>query len=158
GRVRLADIDTTGVSNGAITPEARTITGDPNPNFTAGFSNTFSYAGFRLNANLNGVYGNTILNLNLVRLEGGSPATNILAERYHDAWTATNPNGKFPKAGFTPGTIGSDITSDLLEDGSYLRLGSLTLDAGVPDRFLRGGITSARLFVTGSNLITWTHY
>lgn len=158
GGVRLADFDTTGASKGAITPEDRTIIGDPNPKFTGGFSNTFSYAGLRLSANLNGVYGNKILNLNLVRLEGGSPATNILADRYHDAWSATNPNGAFPKAGFTPGTIGSDITSDLLEDGSYLRLGSVTLDAAVPDRFLRGGLTSARLYITGSNLITWTHY
>src|SRR4029079_16064753 len=60
---------------------------------------------------------------------------------------------------FTPGTTGSDITSDLLEDGSYLRLRSLTLDVALPERLLaRYGLTNSRVYVNGANLMTWTHY
>jgi hypothetical protein len=40
-----------------------------------------------------------------------------------------------------------------------LRLRSVTLEFTIPERVIaRYGISNARLFVTGSNLATWTHY
>jgi TonB-dependent starch-binding outer membrane protein SusC len=145
--------------DGAITPDDRTIIGDPNPKFNAGWLNTLSYGRFRVTSMLDGVYGNKILNLNNVRLDQGSPGTNIIANRFLDAWSPDNPNAEFPRVNFTPGTIGSDITSDLLEDGSFLRLRNLTLDVALPERFLaRYGLSDTRMYVTGSNIATWTHY
>jgi TonB-linked SusC/RagA family outer membrane protein len=158
----LAGVDANGNRtgpDGKIDANDRTIIGDPNPKYNMGFMNGFSFRAFRLSAMMDAVHGNTILNLNNVRLEAGSPATNIIADRYLDSWTPTNPNAKYPRINFTPGTIGSDITSDLLEDGSFLRLRSLTLDAGLPDRLVsRYGLTSTRVYVTASNLKTWTNY
>ncbi|HXT15390.1 MAG TPA: TonB-dependent receptor [Gemmatimonadaceae bacterium] len=162
GDVKLLDVaDTLGrpIPDGRIDAHDRTIIGDPNPKFTAGWQNTFSFGRFRLSSMMDAVYGNKILNMNNVRLEQGSPGTNIVADRFTDAWTPTNPDAKFPRVNFTPGTIGSDITSDLLEDGSFLRLRSLTLDAAVPERLLsRAGLSNTRVYVTGANLYTWTHY
>ncbi|MEP6494838.1 MAG: TonB-dependent receptor [bacterium] len=158
----LAGVDSLGHPtgpDGKIDANDRTIIGDPNPKFNAGFMNTFSFRSFRLSAMMDAVSGNKILNLNNVRLEAGSPATNVVADRYLDSWTPTNPNAKYPRINFTPGTIGSDITSDLLEDGSFLRLRSLTFDVGLPDRLVsRYGLTATRVYVTGANLVTWTHY
>ena len=148
-----------GKPDGAVTADDRTIIGDPNPKFNAGWSNTFKLGRFRLSTMMDAQYGNDILNLNDVRLEAGSPATNILAERYLDAWSTTNTGGRYPRINFTPGTTGSDITSDLLEDGSFLRLRSITLDYALPDRLIsRYGVSSTRVYVTGANLKTWTHY
>ena len=145
--------------DGVMSADDRTIIGSPQPKFTAGWLNAFTYGRFRLSSMMDAVYGNKILNLNDVRLEAGSPATNILAERYLDAWTPTNTGGAFPRVNFTPGTTGSDITSDLLDDGSFLRLRSITLDAAVPERFLsRYGLSATRVYVTGANLVTLTHY
>lgn len=145
--------------DGAVSADDRTIIGDPNPKFAGGWQNTFTLGHFRLSGFLDGVYGNKILNLNNVRLEQGSPGTNVIADRFLDAWTPTNPDARFPRVNFTPGTIGSDITSDLLEDGSYLRLRTVTLDYGLPDRLLsRYGLSNTRIYVTGTNLHTWTHY
>jgi len=145
--------------DGAITPDDRTIIGDPNPKFTAGWQNQFTFGRFRLSSLMDATYGNKILNLNDVRLIQGSPGTNIISDRYFDAWTASNTGADFPRINFTPGTTGSDITSDLLEDGSYLRLRSITLDVQVPERLLaRYGLTNTRAYITGSNLVTWTHY
>ncbi len=166
GDVKLIDISGPLDSLGRLTPpdgkidaNDRTIIGDPNPKFSGGWQNTFTLGAFRLSSLLDGVYGNKILNLNNVRLEQGSPGTNIIADRYLDAWTPSNTGAEFPRVNFTPETIGSDITSDLLEDGSYLRLRSVTLDMGLPDRLLaRYGISNTRLYVTGTNLVTWTHY
>ena len=166
GDVKLLDINgvdstgkLTGRPDGKIDANDRTIIGDPNPKFSAGWMNTFTLGRFRLSSMMDGVYGNKILNLNNVRLDAGSPATNVIADRYLDAWTPTNPDAAFPRVNFTPGTIGSDITSDLLEDGSFLRLRSVTLDVAVPERLLsRYGLSSTRVYVTGANLVTWTHY
>lgn len=155
GDAKLVDVD----GDGAITENDRTIIGDPNPKFTGGWMNTITYGRFRLSGMIDGVYGNKLLNLNNVRLDQGSPGTNIIADRYFDAWTPSNENAEFPRINFTPGTISSDITSDLLEDGSFLRLRNLTLDVAVPERFLaRYGLSDTRVYVTGSNLVTLTHY
>jgi len=155
GDVKLVDLD----GDGAITSADRTIIGDPNPKYTAGWLNTVTFGRFHFNGLIDIVHGNQILNLNNVRLEQGSPGTNILADRYTDAWTPTNPNAKFPRINFTPGTIGSDITSDLLESGSFVRLRSLTLDYALPDRLLgRYGVSATKLFITGTNLKTWSDY
>ena len=65
-----------------------------------------------------------------------------------------------PRINFTPGTIGSDITSDLLEDGSFVRLRSVTLDCPLPDALLsrvRRRRTRASTS-PASNWKTWTHY
>jgi TonB-linked SusC/RagA family outer membrane protein len=155
GDAKLVDIN----HDGAITSADRTIIGDPNPKFTGGWMNTFTFRRVRLSTMMDFARGNQILNLNNIRLEQGSPATNIIADRYLDAWTPTNPNGKYPRINFTPGTIGSDITSDLLEDGSFVRLRSITLDYPLPDRLLsRYGLSMTRVYATLSNWKTWTDY
>ncbi len=155
GDVKILDIN----HDGQITADDRTIIGDPNPKYTIGLMNTFSWSRFQLSGLLDGVHGNKLLNLNNVRLDQGSPGTNIIADRYLDAWTPTNPNAKYPRINFTPGTIGSDITSDLLEDGSFLRLRSVTFDIALPDRLIsRYGVSATKVFVTGTNLVTWTQY
>ena len=52
-----------------------------------------------------------------------------------------------------------DVTDNLLEDGSYLRLRSLTLSYILPRSFVGGyGFTNARVYVTGTNLFTATDY
>ncbi len=155
GDAKLVDVN----GDGAITPADRTIIGDPNPSYTGGWMNTFSFRKVRLSTMMDFTRGNKILNLNNIRLEQGSPATNVVADRWLDSWTVSNPNAKFPRINFTPGTIGSDITSDLLEDGSFVRLRSVTLDYPLPDRLMsRYGISMTRVYVTVSNWKTWTDY
>ncbi len=155
GDSRLADVN----GDGAITTDDRTIIGDPNPKYTGGWQNTVGYRGVRLTTSVDFSQGGKILNLNLVRLDGGSPATNILADRWYDSWTPTNLDAKYPRVNFTPGSIGSEMTSDLLEDGSYVRLRAVTLDYALPkDLFSRSGLTGVRVYVSGSNLLTHTKY
>ena len=166
GDVKLLDIagkpDSLGhptPPDGIVDANDRTIIGNPNPKFSAGWLNSFTLGRFQFSALMDAVYGNKILNLNNVRLEQGSPGTNIIADRFLDSWTTTNTNAAFPRVNFTPGTIGSDITSDLLEDGSFLRLRSVTVGAKLPDRILsRYGVSNAQVFLTATNIMTWTHY
>ena len=144
--------------DGVIDANDRTIIGDPTPKFSLGFQNNITWKGFQLSALVDGTYGGQMLNLNLYRLEGASPSGNILKSRFEDAWSPTNPNGKYSKIGSGIGFLGSDFTDELVESGSYARLRSLTLSRDIPARLFKGTLQNARVYVTGQNLYTWTKY
>jgi len=156
GDVILVDQD----ANDTIDSRDRTVIGDPNPSFTLGWQNTVSFRGLELSGLLQGAFGNDILNLNRWRLTGGDLATNILRERYEDRWTPQNPDAKYPRLGVnTVGAGTTDYNDLILEDGSYLRLKTVTLAYALPARWLAArGVSGARIYVTGQNLATWTDY
>ncbi|HEX2209857.1 MAG TPA: TonB-dependent receptor [Longimicrobium sp.] len=146
--------------NDTIDVRDRTVIGSPHPDYTLGWQHTFSFGGLELSGLLTGTFGNEVLNLNLWRLTGGDLATNVLRERYTDRWTPSNPHGRYPRFGVnTVGAGTTDYNDLILEDGSYLRLKTLSLAYSVPERWIRGrGFSRARLYVTGTNLVTWTDY
>ena len=155
GDMLIADID----GDKRITLDDRTIIGDPTPKFTLGLTNTLTFRDFELTGLLQGSFGGDILNVNRIRTES-SPRVNVARERVRDAWTPTNRNAKFPAVGENPNQVGpNDFTSNLLEDGSYIRLQTITLSWKVPERYVsyaRG--LGARLYVTGTNVFTITDY
>jgi len=146
--------------NDTIDFRDRTVIGDPNPSFTLGLTNTVSFRGFELSGMLQGSFGNEILNLNRWRLTGGDAATNLLRDRYEDRWTPQNPDARYPRLGVnTVGAGTTDYNDLILEDGSYLRLKTLSLAYALPARWLQArGVSMARLYVSGSNVFTWTDY
>ncbi|HEX8904365.1 MAG TPA: hypothetical protein VF771_05955 [Longimicrobiaceae bacterium] len=92
-------------------------------------------------------------------MEGGSPSSNILRERWLGRWTRENPDAKYPRAGASVGEFAQDFGSSMIEDGSYLRLRTLSLAYTLPQRWTaRRGLNAARLYATGANLVTWTNY
>jgi TonB-dependent starch-binding outer membrane protein SusC len=149
GDMLIADLD----GDGVITAKDRTNIGDPTPDFTYGFSNTFTWRQFELSGLLQGSHGGKILNVNRIRTEA-EPRANIARARWEGRWTPENPDAKYPRVGENPNTVGpNNFSSNLLEDGSYLRLRTVTLSYGAP-----AWLFGARLYVTGTNLITWTDY
>ena len=56
--------------DGVISDADQKVIGDPNPDFTFGFTNTFSYKNFELNIGLTGQVGGDILNWARYRTEG----------------------------------------------------------------------------------------
>lgn len=133
--------------------EDRTIVGDPNPDFIFGWTNNFSYKNFDLSVYLNGSVGGDVYNV--LRAE-----TNIVSvwgnqrKEVMDRWTATNPNGTYPRAHVlvNQNLLQSDF---LIEDGSFLRVQNVTLGYTIPKvSFLR----SLRVYATAQNLLTITGY
>jgi hypothetical protein len=58
-------------------------------------------------------------------------------------------------------SVGTDLTDWLLEDGSFLRLRTVTLSHAIPTKWLGSALRSvnnANLYVTGQNLATFTKY
>jgi len=141
-----------------INGDDRTIIGNPNPSYVVGWQNNVSFKGFEFSMLFDGVRGNQILNLNNLRLNGASPTLNVTRQRVADAWTPENPNGKYQRIGSGAGFLNADITDELLEDGSFFRLRTVSLSRAIPPSWMRSKTIGARAFVTGQNLFTWTKY
>jgi TonB-dependent starch-binding outer membrane protein SusC len=155
GDARVVDLN----GDGVINDLDRTIIGDPNPDYTLGWSTTFAWRGFEVSGLLHGSFGGDVMNLNLIRVEGGSPITNITRDRFLDRWTPENPDAEYPRIGASSGSIGSNYVDVMLEDASYLRLGNVTLSYSLPQRWVGGrGLRETRVYVTGNNLHTWSKY
>ena len=158
GFVRFVDMD----GNGYIDINDRTIIGDPNPDFTYGFYTNLAVWNFTLGMSFTGCYGNDIANINLVQeTHLGSQNMNIRREAFENRWTPENPGNRYPSIESLQGANGSAqlryFTDRLIEDGSYLRLSSLSLSFHVPLReksFVKG----LDLTLAGNNLFVWTKY
>ena len=155
GDARVLDLN----GDSLINELDRTVIGDPNPDYTLGWNSTVGWRGLELSTFLHGSFGSDVLNLNLIRVEGGSPTTNVTRERFHNRWTPQNPGAEYPRIGANSASIGSNYVDTMLEDGSYLRLANVTLTYNLPGRWVSPrGLREARVYVTGSNLHTWTRY
>lgn len=137
----------------------RMVVGKANPDWTGGFSNTFSYKGFDLNALLTFVQGNNVYNAGGVYMTAGfyngfdNQTTNMV-----NAWTGPGDVTNVPRVGYFYGS-GSRNSSRWLYDGSYIRLRNVTLGYTLPKKLNSTlHITSARLYVAGLNLWTSTNY
>jgi TonB-dependent starch-binding outer membrane protein SusC len=155
GEARVLDLN----NDGVINELDLTIIGDPNPDFHLGWSSSFGWRGFELSSLLTGSFGADVMNINLTRVEGGAPNSNITRARFEDRWTPDNPNATHPRIGYSSSTIGSNYVDTMLEDGSFLRLSNLSLGYTLPANLVaRRGLRETRVFVTGTNLLTWTKY
>lgn len=142
--------------DGKITQaDDRAILGNAQPKFTGGITNTFSYKGVDLSVFLQTSYGNKIYNQQRGVLELGTGYTNATTTLL-TRWIPTNTNTDVHSAFQDPAATVSDR---FLEDGSYLRLKNLTLGYTFPQSLLKiSKIKKVRLYVTATNLITWTKY
>ena len=143
--------------DGEFTPDDKQIIGDANPKFIYGLNNTFSYKGFDLSIFLQGVYGNDIFNATRIETESmndfKSQQATVL-NRWKNPGDVTN----MPAA-----TLGDKYNSELstrfIEDGSYLRIKSLTLSYTLAQSVIgKLKLSKLRFYVTGENLYTFTNY
>ena len=153
GDIKVLDLN----GDGEVDINDRTIIGNPNPDFIYGFNLNMSYKNFSLRALFNGSQGNDIVNGNMYRF-GYAEGTyrNVISEAWNDRWSSENPDGTYPRLGYSSNLFAAAMDR-FVEDGSYLRLKNITLNYDVPmssDNF----INSANVYVTGSNLFTWTNY
>ncbi|NDV83779.1 TonB-dependent receptor [Bacteroides sp. 51] len=136
-----------------ISPADRTYIGDPNPDFTFGLTNTFSWKNFTLNVFLQGSYGNDIYNASRMETEGMYDGKNQ-STAVLDRWRIPGQITSVPKAKFD-----MKNSTYFVEDGSYLRVKDVTLSYNVRSKLLRKwGISRCQPYFTATNLITWTDY
>ncbi|MDO3695371.1 TonB-dependent receptor [Wenyingzhuangia sp. chi5] len=144
--------------DGIINTKDKTNIGNPNPDFTYGFTNSFKYKNLELSVFIQGSYGNKLMNI--TRLSGTLNSylgTNYLNEA-SDFYSATNLDAKLPRPS-DYSHINNGISSRLVEDGSYLRIQNVTLGYSIPKELLSSiHLSKLRVYVTGQNLFTFTNY
>lgn len=138
----------------------RTTISRSTPKFFGGLNNTIRYKNFDLNIFLEGAYGNQIFNESKYRLEGGVSSTwmNINKDFFYNRWTTENPSNTYGDFGDLNKTA-TLSSSYFVEDASYLRLKNVSIGYRFSDDLMKKiGVGSARIYVNGSNLHTWTKY
>ncbi|MFC3197717.1 SusC/RagA family TonB-linked outer membrane protein [Parapedobacter deserti] len=146
-------------NDGNVTATDFTVIGNPNPDFIGGFTNNFFYKGFDLNVFFQFSYGNDIMNANRIVMEGANLVnlnTNMYAT-YANRWTPSNTNTTIPSRA---GAVGQPYYSNrTIEDGSYLRLKTVSLGYTLPAKLTKSvGVSTMRFYSSAQNLLTITGY
>jgi TonB-linked SusC/RagA family outer membrane protein len=149
GELRIVDVN----GDGRISPDDRAIIGHADPELYGGLNNSFTWGSISIDAFLNFSLGNDVVNASNAFLMNATGQLNERAEVL-DRWTPENTDTEIPRANANRRTL---LYSTLVEDGSFLRLQSLTLGYTLPESLLQGA-RSGRVYVTGQNLFTLTGY
>lgn len=149
--------------------------GNTLPDFTGGFSINSYFHGFDFSANFNFMIGNDVYNANKLNFTNTRNWNRInlsdevsLAHRWTaidwetgemftdpDAYAAANKNATI----WSPVMLRALVTDYGIEDGSFLRLQSMTLGYTLPTRIVnKVHLSKLRVYVTGSNLFCLTKY
>ncbi len=149
GEYKIVDVN----GDSVISSADQAILGYGQPKLYGGISNHLTYGAFALDIATNFSIGNKIINAGnaygCLGIMQANERTCML-----DRWTPTDTNTMVPRAN---NARPRRLYSTLVEDGSYLRVQALTLSYDLPAGIIPSA-TSARLYLTGQNLLTLTGY
>lgn len=167
----FADIN----GDGVINNQDCTFIGDPQPDFTYGIGNTFSWKGFDLSIFFNGSYGNDILNLtgrelsdvrvnsNLLKECAGYAKVGVIdpnlpADDFRNLYV-TNPSSRLPRLSASTTNANNRISDRYVEDGSYIRLQNISLSYTLPRSLVsKLKLQNVKVYMNLQNVYTWTNY
>ena len=148
--------------DGIISEADRQVLGKSTPDFIFGWTNDFTWKNLGVSLFFTGAVGNDVLNvsrfyLNNGHINYGGVVFNQTEDWYKNRWTPSNPHNdprypgtqRFIYAGV------SDANSVMVEDGSFVRLKTLSISYQLPTTKV---IKNPKLFFTGTNLFTVTKY
>lgn len=145
--------------DGKITADDRQIIGSVWPKFFGGFTNSFTYKGVDLNIFFTYSFGNKVWNHNRMLGETGGTldANRVLLASQLDRWITPGQITDVPR--LTDANYSRQENSRFLEDGSYVRLRSVTFGYTFPSHITsKIGIQKLRVFASGTNLLLFTNY
>ena len=163
--------------DGKITEADRKVIGDPNPDFTFGLNNTITWRDFELSFFINGSVGNDVYNI--LRQNHTNPTSwgNKMAYcadyarigMYDDSGALNdisnvyviNPDAAIERISASGSTLNDNerVSSRFVEDGSYVRLKSLSLAWNLPKKWLQKiGFDWVQIYANAQNLFTITGY
>lgn len=149
GDIKFADIN----GDGEITPDDRTIIGNPTPDFTYGGAINLNYKGIDFGLDLQGVYGNEIYRAWNI----GQFATMNYQIARLDRWHGAGTSNWEPLLSLSHGNNYENSTY-FIEDGSFFRVRNVQLGYTFkPDMLNKAGIKSLRIYVNAQNIATFAN-
>jgi len=145
--------------DGMINSDDRTIIGNAQPDFTWSIGNTFNYRDFDFSFLLHGSVGGDVFDSNWHRSMYYHEGRNYLT-RANDRWRSENePGDGYIHAldvDVATNSFEREASSYWIMDGTYTRLKDVTIGYSLPiDYVQRLGITGARIYLNGTNLLTF---
>jgi TonB-linked SusC/RagA family outer membrane protein len=159
GQYRIKDVN----NDGKIDANDRTFIGNPHPDLTGGLNLSLGWKGFDLSTYLYFSIGNDLYAMYKYYTYYGALQSAYSVERRDNSWNpVTNPNGTLPlwAGNGSEGTItANESHSGYIEDGSYLRMQTLTLGYTLPNKILKKiKFEKIRVYGQVSNVFTLTGY
>ncbi len=151
GDMYFDDVD----GNHYITEKDRQIIGDPNPDLYGSFFTNVSFKGLSVNALFTFSYGNDVYNYQRALLESGSDFMNQ-STAMTNRWFFEGQQTEIPKATYGDPMGNARFSDRWIEDGSFLRFKTLTVNYKVPLK--SNVIAGLNVWVAANNLYTWTNY
>ncbi|MEZ7516658.1 SusC/RagA family TonB-linked outer membrane protein [Flavobacterium frigidarium] len=160
GQTYLGDVKYKDVNgDGKIDANDKTFIGNPHPDITFGFTNTFKYKNIDMSVFVQGSVGNDIMNL--TKRNGtlnSSLYQNQLVEAL-DYYSVDNTDASLPRLIGNTSNTNILISDRYVEDGSYARIQNVTVGYSFPqDLIAKLNMSRIRLYGTISNLYTITDY
>jgi TonB-linked SusC/RagA family outer membrane protein len=146
-------------ADGLIDGNDRTHTGSPIPKITAGLNLNVAYRNWDISIFVQGAYGQKIFSVLNRDIEGFYRPFNVTQRYYDNHWTGPGTSDEFPRASWDASGNNTKYSTRFLEDGSYTRLKNLQIGYNLPGKAMeRFGFVAARIYVSGTNLMTFTKY
>ena len=151
GDIHFADLN----GDGMITEADQTVIGDPNPDIYGNIFTSLAWKRLKLDVCFNYSLGNDVYNYMRSQLEGGSRFLNQTTAMLR-RWQVEGQVTDVPRITFQDPLGNSRFSDRWIEDGSYLRLKTVTLSYNLPlkSEYIQG----LQFWVQGNNLLTFTKY
>jgi TonB-linked SusC/RagA family outer membrane protein len=145
----------TGKPDGVINDYDKTVIGSALPEYFGGIENTFTYKRWRLSTFLQFVKGNDVFNYVRFKNEQMSGLQNQ-SQNVLNRWQYEGQVTDVPRALWNDYMGNGAFSTRWIEDGSYLRVKSITLSYIIPNKFLT--FRNAEFYVSVYNILTFTKY
>ena len=135
-------------------------TGSAHPDYYGGLTNRLQYKGFTFSFFFNFQVGNDVYvnHYRYVNSDGAYSSFNQTRQAL-ERWQEPGDFTEVPKRIEGNSTSSRDFSSRYIEDASYLRLKNVTLSYDLPKSLVsKAKLNSTRIFVQGTNLLTFTNY
>lgn len=160
--------------DGVINEKDKTYIGNPEPKFTYGIGNTFSWKGFDLTIFLSGSYGNDAMNYNRRYIEDVRANNNLLTSVMNYARISkidpdgpndyrnlhvTGGDSHMPRISASSANGNTRVSDLYIEDASYLRIQNISLSYSLPKALLKKTpLQTVKVYANLQNVYTWTKY
>lgn len=151
GDIHFQDLN----NDGKIDKNDRQVIGNPNPDIYGTFSNKLSYRNITFTALFTYSYGNDVYNYLRSQLEAGKDFGNQ-STMMRNRWTSENQITNTPKVVYGDPVINSRFSDRWIEDGSYIRLKSLSISYTLPVKAHL--LESVNIWASANNVFILTNY